>query len=425
MTPHEPILLICHGFPPVRGIGGRRWAKFAKELARRGHTIHVIRNSARADLLNSLWSEDVVHPRIIQHPLPRMYPAVMTKRPLTSFFEKVMYRFWSKALPHLVPGNIYDPCALWKHQLLAASGRLIREHGIRNVIVTGAPFSLLAFAAELKKPFPEINLVADFRDVWTWGTDYGIGTMAPHRLLHEKNMEARVVRASDKLISPHASIVAHLRKAYGIAENRLAVIPHAIDPEDLDLTATPEKDGVFKMIYAGSLYGAQEAEHYFKVLLQAFEALRRDKPMVYANCRLDLYITGHGTAAYEERAKAQGAADVIHFHAPLPPKEIFKRVAQADLVLSFIPSMNKDILGTKFNEIFHLRRPVLHVGEPGLVSRTIVERKLGDSLRVDELVTELPRIISGERPIAIDKQADHSELLLANITDRLIEEVLI
>ena len=41
------------------------------------------------------------------------------------------------------------------------------------------------------------------------------------------------------------------------------------------------------------------------------------------------------------------------------------------------------------------------------------------------LATQLPRIISGERKIEIDHNADHSELLLANITDRLIAEVLV
>jgi hypothetical protein len=114
----------------------------------------------------------------------------------------------------------------------------------------------------------------------------------------------------------------------------------------------------------------------------------------------------------------------IHFHSPLPPKEILERIAGSDLVLAFLPGNKKDIMVTKFNEIFHLRRPILHIGEPGVVSRTIVGRKLGDSLRVEELVTELPRIISGERTIEIDRNADHSEHLLATITDKLISEVL-
>ncbi|MCB0759805.1 MAG: hypothetical protein KDC01_15210, partial [Flavobacteriales bacterium] len=311
-----------------------------------------------------------------------------------------------------------------RRSMLGKSSRLIRKHGIRNVIVTGAPFSLLAFASELKKPFPGINLVSDFRDVWTWGSDYGLGSMSPRRLAHEKKMEALVARSSDKLISPHATVVEHLRNTYGGAPERYVTLPHAIDPDDFDPDAAPREDGVFRMIYAGSLYGAGEAERYFGALLDAFDALHRHTPDAYTASRLDLYVTGHGTAAYELQVKARGMQDRIRFHAPLPPNEIFKRVAQSDLVLTFIPSRNKDVLGTKFNEIFHLRVPVLHIGDPGLVSRTIVDRKLGDSLRVEELVAELPRIISGDRKVELDRTADHSAFLLANITDRLIAEVL-
>jgi hypothetical protein len=116
---------------------------------------------------------------------------------------------------------------------------------------------------------------------------------------------------------------------------------------------------------------------------------------------------------------------MIHFHEPVSPKEVLRQIAAADLVLAFTSIDKKDIMVTKFNEIFYLRRPVLHIGEPGLVSRTIVERRLGDSLRVEELATELPRIISGERKIEIDREADHSEYLLGPITDRLVREVLI
>jgi hypothetical protein len=212
---------------------------------------------------------------------------------------------------------------------------------------------------------------------------------------------------------------------YGGAAERYATIPHAIDPEDLGGPAAAREDGLFRMIYAGSLYGAEEAEAYFDVLLRAFGALRENHPSAFARCRLDLHITGHGTADYERKVHAQGFDGHIRFQPQLPPQEIFRRIRQANLVLTFIPRVNKDILGTKFNEIFMLRRPVLHVGEPGLVSRTIVGRRLGASLRVEELVQELPRIISGERVMEIDLEADHDEHLLSAVTDRLIGEALV
>ena len=79
MRPGEPILIICHSFPPNSGIGGRRWAKFAKELAHRGYTVHVIRNSTTARVRTSLWTNDVKNPNIIAHPLPDRYPGARTR----------------------------------------------------------------------------------------------------------------------------------------------------------------------------------------------------------------------------------------------------------------------------------------------------------------------------------------------------------
>jgi len=425
MSPGEPILIICHSFPPVFGIGGRRWAKFAKELARRGHPVHVIRSTGPKDGKPSLWIADVQYPNIIAHPLPQRYPTVLMKQPLTSIREKVIYRVWLQLLPLLTKGNWYDRTIFWRKQLLYKAEELIAEHGIRNVIVTGAPFSLLSHAAELKQRIPGIHLVADFRDPWTWGPYYGQSSMSEKRMADEREKESLVAKAFDKLISPHANIVEHLRMTYGGAADRFVTLPHAIDLDELRRRTSQEPDGVFRMLYAGSLYGAEEAEVYFEQVLRAFEALRVNNPRAFAKSKLDLFITGHGTKAYEEKVNARSLAEQVRFNITLPPKEIFQRIADADLVLTFIPNVNKNLLGTKFNEIFYLRRPVLHIGEPGLVSRTIVERKLGASMRVDELVRELPRIISGERKIEIDLEADHSAVLLGPITDRLINEVLI
>lgn len=424
MQPGEPVLIISHTFPPYKGIGGRRWAKFAKELARRGHPVHVVHSTGGEDLKGSLWTEDVTRPGITVHPLPQRYPTVLFKRPLTSLGEKIMYRVWSRVIPMLTKGNWLDKSALWQRQLLSTCTSLIRTHGIRNVVVTGAPFGLMAHACALRKVFPTLHLVADFRDPWTWGHYYGQGTLSPHRKAEEQRREADVARAFNKLISPAPDIVAHLRKTYGGDDSRYVIVPHAIDPEEMETGTAERNDREFRMIYAGSLYGAEEAEAYFEEVLRAFETLREQAPERYERTFFDLYITGHGIDAYRAKARARGLDAHIRFHPPLPPKEIFQRIAAADLVVIFIPSPNKDFLGTKFNEIFYLRRPVLHVGVAGRVGRTVVERRLGDSVRVEELARELPRIITGERAIHLDPSADLSEHLLGTITDNLIRDVL-
>ncbi|MEO8733638.1 MAG: glycosyltransferase, partial [Flavobacteriales bacterium] len=301
MAPAEPVLIICHGFPPVFGIGGRRWAKFAKELARRGHPVHVIRSAGPKHGATSLWADDVDHPNIIQHPLPQRYPTVLTKQPVTRFWDKVMYRVWLRLLPLFTKGNCYDRAIFWRKQLLHEAGDLIARHNIRNVIVTGAPFSLLSHAGGLKDHYPSLHLVADFRDPWTWGPYYGQSTMGEERMAFERAQESLVAHTFDKLISPSTGITEHLQKTYGGAADRYVTIPHTIDPDDLSVASQQASDGTFRMIYAGSLYGAEEAETYFDQLLRSFQALRVSHPSALAKTRLDLFITGHGTKVYEQK----------------------------------------------------------------------------------------------------------------------------
>lgn len=424
MIPGEPILIISHTFPPYKGIGGRRWAKFAKELARRGHPVHVVHSAGSEDLMGSLWTDDADRPGITAHPLPQRYPTVLFKRPLTTIGAKVMYRVWSRLLPLITRGNWLDKSVLWRKQLVDTCTALIRGHNIHHVVVTGAPFGLMAHTCALRGVFPDLKLVADFRDPWTWGHYYGQGVLSPRRKAEEQRREAEVARVFNRLISPAPDIVEHLRHTYGGDPARYILLPHAIDPEEMGTGPIARNDNEYRMIYAGSLYGAEEAEAYFEEVLRAFERLRDKDPERSARTFFDLYITGHGTEAYRAKAEARGLGAHIRFHAPLPPKAIFPLIAAADLVVIFIPTPNKDFLGTKFNEIFYLRKPVLHVGAEGRVGRTITERGLGASIRVDEVAYELPRIIRGERTIAIDPDADLSGHLLSHITDRLVREVL-
>lgn len=423
MRAGAPILIVSYTFPPYKGIGGRRWMKFAKALALRGHPVHVLHSRGPEALKGSLWTEDLSTPGLHLHALPQRYPTVLFKRPLTRFTEKLGYHFHSRLLPLLTRGNWLDKTVFWRQPFLAKAGALIRTHGIEQVIITGAPFRLCAYGVELKERHA-IRLTCDLRDPWTWHHGYGSGSLSPARQAHEQELEERMMHGADHITSPHPSVVEHLQTRYPDLGGKVHLLPHAIDPDELGAPLPPRQDGDFRLIYAGSLYGAEEAEAYFAQLIAAFEALRDRYPEQYARTTLDLHITGHGVDAYRSLVKAHGLEERIRFQVPLPPRRIAERIATSDAVLTFIPSFNKDLLGTKFNETFYLRRPVIHVGAAGVVSRYIETHRLGTSIPVEALATELPRIIRGERSIAIDPTHDLSPHLLANITERFVREVL-
>jgi len=344
--------------------------------------------------------------------------------PLTSLLDKLAYRFWMKVLPLLTRGNPLDATIFWEKQLLERAATLIPTYGIRNVIVSGAPFRNLVHGLAIKRQHHGIHLVSDLRDPWTWWDNYGHSLLSPKRFAQEQAMERAVMLGSDRITSPHAPVVEHIQQSYPETAARTLRIPHAMDPEDIGTPGPARTEGPFHMIYAGTLYGAAEADLYFKALIKGFQRTIVQYPEQARDTRLSLYITANDASRYIAQVKQAGLEQLIRFEAPVAPKEILARIASADASLVFIPSKNKDLLGTKFDELFHLRRPVVHVGEPGAVSRTIEAGQLGISLRVEELEDELPRIISRERVLSVDPAYDTSATELGSVTDRLLRDVL-
>ncbi|MBL7882701.1 MAG: hypothetical protein JNL69_01425, partial [Bacteroidia bacterium] len=163
---NKHILLISYVFPPYPGIGGRRWAKFAKYLAKNGYTVHVIcaKNPFKEV---SLFMDDVANNSNIKiYPISGMYPKVLQKQSSFSIFDKLMYRFWKFFLQIIVKGSIYDKAIFWKKKMLKISTEVILENKIENIIVTGAPFRSVFYAADFKRRFAKINLIIDYRDPW-------------------------------------------------------------------------------------------------------------------------------------------------------------------------------------------------------------------------------------------------------------------
>ena len=96
------LIIVCYNFPPFPGIGGRRWAKFAKFLARKGHTVHVISARPYPGQSPSAWTDEVEREaNIVRHYLPPLYPEVMMRAP-RHIGDKVAYKVWSKLLPKMV-----------------------------------------------------------------------------------------------------------------------------------------------------------------------------------------------------------------------------------------------------------------------------------------------------------------------------------
>jgi hypothetical protein len=207
----KSVLLVCHGFPPNPGIGGRRWAKFAKYLVRKGFFVHVIACENESGNI-STWQSDVAIPEITNYVLPVKYPKSLLNIP-HGIIDKIKYRL-SKAFYKITqPRRIYDKTFLWEEQFLRKAEEIIFKNNIKNVIVTGAPFYLMYYAAKLKIKYPDLNYIADYRDPWIGAINYGLENLSSRGLRLEQKMQNYVYEKADFITAPNRFLLSKIKQS--------------------------------------------------------------------------------------------------------------------------------------------------------------------------------------------------------------------
>jgi hypothetical protein len=367
----RPILLLCYDFPPNQGIGGRRWAKLSRALAESGTKVYVIKASPVKGNKTSHWTEDTRHPNIESFELPRNYPRVLS-HPGKSFLDKISFRFWKWLLMKQYEGTPFDLAIRWEKALLNQAKALITAKGIGNIIATGAPFNLMFFSAQLKRQFPDIRFICDYRDPWLTAVNYGIPALSYPRFLQEKNKQQAIFDTADYITCPNPFMLEEIRASadYPATNSKMRVIAHFYDPNELKSALDLQERRAEKLllVYGGTLY--MDLLPHFRNFLHSLDHLRQERHDLYARLAIEIYT------------KDQRFSDIFANHScirvqPEIGKAVFDRIAQASGLLIFLAHHNKDYLTTKFIENLPFRKPLLLFGEKGYTAKYILENKLG------------------------------------------------
>jgi glycosyltransferase involved in cell wall biosynthesis len=409
------LLIICFSFPPNPGIGGRRWAKFAKYLVRKGHTVQVI-SADRNETEQSLWLGDVQHPNIINHRIPSGYPEYFL-RPAKSLGEKVRFKLHTAWIRLTQKGAPYDASRYWKKTLLPKADELIRKHGIRHVIVTAPPFRVFAHCSELKRLHPGIQLIYDYRDPWTRDVyAYGLQNLPEKELAYERELEKASVSQADLILTPEAHVTEYLH-GYGVKTPQ-HVLLHGWDPDDLaSVPATlPKAQGQrIRILYGGTFY--VETEPLMIALADALAHLKQTDPALYARLDFNLYMTRREM----QQVFVDRGVDVVKYHPPIPLKDYWQKMQEADICLLLFASYSRHNKSSKFFELISIRRPILVLGPRGDAADFVEEHRLGLGLEQGQLAAELvPAIQRLLDPQFLNREFD----ILQYGQDRLTDELL-
>jgi glycosyltransferase involved in cell wall biosynthesis len=361
------VLIIAYLFPPSGGISVQRALSLARFLPSHGFDIHVLKGRNAASP-----SDD---PSLLQH-----VPASVTIH--EAFSPEIPFAFrqkvWkllsrrsarraaapaasappagSRSLMKQLARRIFcpEPEILWVPFALRKARRIIRENGIQAVLITVPPFSTLEIGTRLKREFPALTFISDFRDEWlTFYVNEFDFQNDPHTKKRAAEIERAAVTASDLVVAVTQSSKSEIRKRYPeLPESRFACLHNGYDPELIPALG-PRRSGEGKVIvtHVGTVYKTASPRYYLDALDRLPEAVRS---------RFETRFIGR--IAEEERAQLENRKSAVRLLGFMPQREAIQRVEETDYLLL---TMTNDIsLPGKLFEYLAMGRPILALTQP-------------------------------------------------------------
>jgi len=376
------VLLVTYSFPPVGGTGVMRAASLARYLPAEGVRLDVLtaRNASAVGtdhtLLREIPAEVTVH-RTITFDLPfgikkgikrliagAKSPTGQAAGPAASgkphFLKKVLQDI-------LQP----DPQVTWLPMLTRAARRIVRQRKIDLVLITAPPFSSVLLVERLRKEFPCLAIVVDFRDEWL-STTFDLVSFLFTRSERARNFavaaEASAVTNATAVVAVTEAARHEIRARYPQEpDGKFHLIPNGFDTTRLCRSASspePRPDGKIVVTHIGTVYASTEPT----MLVEAVQSLPPE-----VKSRFTLRFIGHIEEPRFREALLQ-LGDMVELKGFLPQSEALAAMNETDYVLL----INHDPLnvGGKFYDYVGGGKPIL-----GAVHAEGETRRLLDEMR--------------------------------------------
>ncbi|HKL40681.1 MAG TPA: hypothetical protein VJ894_08380 [Cryomorphaceae bacterium] len=394
MTEIKRILIVAYSFPPQGGIGGRRWAKFAKQMQRSGFEVEVV-SADLPEAADSPWTADVKGISVFR--FNTSFPKSLKTQP-ARLIDKVRYRMALRKMVWKTKGTPYDRAALDQLAFRSLFSQRMEKFHPDVVIATGAPFDLLYFTAKELSNHPDLLSLADLRDPWVNGSAFGYSALSERRLKIEREKEAKVVDTFDLVTMPWPENIAELKQRHPDHTEKLAVLPHFFDGDDIKAGGKVESPP--DLIYGGAIYDGLEST---LAELSAFAKANGLKTEIRTSSRVEASIQNE------------------HFKVlpPLSSKDFFARVKASRFSLLFLPEGKRYGL-TKLYELAACNKPILAIGKESNLSETIEKNTLGSFVRADHLTEDLAKAIGKEKSFSPNKEWSEN-YSLSKITSDLMD----
>jgi len=413
-------IIVCFTFPPFPGIGGRRWAKFAKYLYRNKIDIQVIA-AQKKHKPNSVWNEDIHLFRDKITYVPTGYPNILTTVP-TGFLQRWQYRFsllWVKR--KCTNGNYFDHSAFWGNAVKNEVEKKI-QRGYSNVILSCGPFRYTQEVLELKNQYPHVKFILDFRDPWSNNkTSFGFQTIDEMRRMDEIEYERNAIQKADNIISVSEEMNQWFRQISGKSETNFITIGNGFDRDDFENSGQDESKSPdrkkWRFVLTGTLY--HKAEYVYREFINALSEIYIENPEWKSKTEFHFYgeVPGYFFDLPEN------CNENIHFGGKLDLHQVYEKIGGSDVCMLFLTDDLVYSRSTKFYEYLAMGKPIAVFSTEGDTGKFAVTKRLGFMCRPSHMKADILYMLDQMESEAFhfNRYFEIQEYDVATLTEKIIE----
>lgn len=372
------VLIICNDFPPINSIGAERpysWYKYFHKhnidvtvVTKNWKTGIVNPNDVVGNISNETKVENDAHGKIVRTPHNGILPEKMIlKYGIDRFaFVRRIFTFVYKLLSfHIL---YYDQ---HKHLYLTAK-KMMQHESFDAIITTGEPNVLFRYGYLLKRKFPNIMWIADFRDGWFFDHVSSLNKSILNKVIrkHEYLLEKKYLSIVDIISSVDPILCGRMEQLH--SKKTLCIYNgfwEYYSKENDSLTSNK-----LVLTHTGTLTPGQRVEF----LLEAVEELLHEK-RISTN---DIEIRFIGIEYFTEqtnriRRSSESFSAAVVTTPRIPKNEAIQHNLDADFLLSFTEEKNKAIYAKTYDYIACKKEILVLPDDESILGELVKEHQLG------------------------------------------------
>jgi len=270
---------------------------------------------------------------------------------------------------------IPDKDILWVIKARKKAEEILLTENIDTVLTTSPPNSTHLIGYYIKKKYPEIKWIADFRDVWNVDSCKVEERFWLHKKIY-RNEELKILQKADKVIVVCNLIKDKTLKYFGKEfDSKIQVIPNGYDENDFVSLNDRYKDNSFTLTYAGSLLDYRKNQK----LMEGIKLIKENGKLN----DIKVNLIGAFNEQILNKIDKYNLNGIVNYLDFKPHREALNILNNSDVLLFVLLNIKQDEMAPagKLFELIRIGKPLLALVPEGVAKQSI--KTLNAGITVD------------------------------------------